>query len=121
MELQASPTALPSADDSSDALSGALAGLQPRADDAAALMRLLGNPHRLLILCALVEGELPVSVLQARVGLSQSALSQHLARLRRADVVVTRRSAQQIYYALPPGPVTALMGTLYRVYCGAGR
>ena len=94
-----------------------LAELQPRAEEAASLLRLLGNPHRLLILCALVEGELSVGQLQARLPLSQSALSQHLARLREAGVVLTRRAAQQIFYALPPGPVTAVMATLHRVYC----
>ena len=71
-----------------------LADLQPRADEAAALLRVLANPHRLLILCALVEGERSVGQLQARLALSQSALSQHLARLREAGVVVTRRAAQ---------------------------
>ncbi len=94
-----------------------LADLQPRADEAAALLRVLANPHRLLILCALVEGERSVGQLQARLALSQSALSQHLARLREAGVVVTRRAAQQIFYALPPGPVMAVMATLHRVYC----
>lgn len=94
-----------------------LAELEPRAAEAAALLRLLANPHRLLILCALVEGEASVGQLQARLPLSQSALSQHLARLREAGVVATRRAAQQIFYALPPGPVTAVMATLHRVYC----
>lgn len=94
-----------------------LADLELRAEEASQLLRLLGNPHRLLILCALVEGELSVGQLQARLPLSQSALSQHLARLREAGVVLTRRAAQQIFYALPPGPVTAVMATLHRVYC----
>lgn len=94
-----------------------LVELEPRAAEAAALLRLLANPHRLLILCALVEGEASVGQLQARLPLSQSALSQHLARLREAGVVATRRAAQQIFYALPPGPVTAVMATLHRVYC----
>ena len=112
MDLQARAAPAPS---------NVLADLRPRAAEAASLMRLLGNPHRLLILCALVEGERSVSALQARVGLSQSALSQHLARMREAGVVATRREAQQIFYALPPGPVTALMTTLHQLYCGDRR
>ena len=97
---------------------GDLAELRPRADEAAALLRLLGNPQRLLIVCALFEGEHSVGQLLARLSLSQSALSQHLARLRAAGVVATRRNAQQVFYALPPGPVTAVMATLHRLYCG---
>ena len=74
--------------------------LQRRAHEASELLKALGNAHRLMILCQLVEGEKSVGELVRSIGLSQSALSQHLARLRRDGIVNTRRSAQTIYYSL---------------------
>ena len=68
--------------------------LRQSAGRAAALLRLLGNEHRLLILCQLGDGELSVGQLQSLVGLSQSALSQHLARMREQGLLATRREAQ---------------------------
>ncbi len=59
-----------------------------------------------------------MSDLQARIKLSQSALSQHLAVLREAGMVETRRSAQTIFYSLPAGPVHRVMQTLHEIYCG---
>jgi DNA-binding transcriptional ArsR family regulator len=94
------------------------------AEDAARLLKVLGNEQRLLILCNLLEGPLTVGELNERVDLSQSALSQHLAVLRDADAVVTSREAQSIRYALPPGPVTRVMALLQEIYCSgapAGR
>lgn len=67
---------------------------------AAAVLRDLANPCRFAVLCILCEGEQCVGTLGERLGLSQSALSQHLARLRRARLVVTRRDQQRIFYAL---------------------
>ena len=87
------------------------------AEEAAGLLRLLGNPQRLRVLCHLAEGELSVGALQARLDLGQSALSQHLARLREAGLVRTRREAQAIHYSLVDGPVRELMGTLHSIYC----
>ena len=74
-------------------------------DEAARVLGLLANSKRLLILCCLVEhDELNVTALASRVGLSQSALSQHLAVLRDDGLVSTRREAQTIYYTLAAGP-----------------
>lgn len=87
------------------------------AAEAAALMRALGNDQRLLILCHLAEGELSVGALQQRLELSQSALSQHLAKLREGELVQTRREGQLIHYSLPEGPVRTLMATLHQLYC----
>lgn len=95
-----------------------LAEMAEHAEDAARLLRALANPHRLLVLCVLWEGELAVGELNARVPLSQSALSQHLAVLREDGLVTTRREAQTIYYRLAPGPAPALIRTLHRIYCG---
>ena len=90
----------------------------PHAKRAAGLLKALANQQRLMILCHLLDGPLAVSELNARVGLSQSALSQHLAVLRDAGVVATEREAQTIYYSLPKGAVTKIIGVLYREYCG---
>ena len=67
---------------------------------AAAMLRLLGNEKRLMILCQLADGELSVGQIQTRVELSQSALSQHLALLREQGVVSTRRDGQTIFYEI---------------------
>ena len=91
----------------------------PHAKSAAGLLKSLANEQRLMILCNLLDGPLAVGELNARIGLSQSALSQHLAVLRDAGVVTTEREAQTIYYSLPNGPVTEIIGVLYREYCTA--
>lgn len=70
------------------------------ADRASAILKAMGNRHRLRILCHLSNGEACVTDLEKVVGLSQSALSQHLARLRHEHLVKTRRRAQTIYYSL---------------------
>lgn len=92
--------------------------LEDKAQPAAALLKAMGNRHRLLILCHLACRELCVGELEALIGLSQSALSQHLARLRRDALVVTRRKAQTIYYSLSGGDAKAIIDTLYRLFCG---
>jgi len=90
-----------------------------KADKAAKLLKSLANAHRLMILCRLHEGEASVSELEAQIPLAQSALSQHLARLRHEGIVTTRREAQTIYYDLAPGPAVALIRQLYALYCGS--
>ncbi len=81
------------------------------------MLRVLGNRQRLLVLCRLVEGECAVGELLAELDLSQSALSQHLAILREAGVVTTRREGQAVHYRLVEGPALALMTTLHAIYC----
>jgi DNA-binding transcriptional ArsR family regulator len=80
-------------------------------------LRTLGNEHRLLILCTLLEGERSVGDLVEKIGLSQSALSQHLARLRRDGLVRTRRSSQTIYYRVSGAEAPAVLATLHSLYC----
>ncbi len=92
--------------------------LQENARRASTLLKAMSNQHRLLILCQLVRGERCVGDLEQIVGLSQSALSQHLARLRRDNLVKTRRSAQTIYYSLAGNEANAVIETLYGLYCG---
>ena len=84
---------------------------------ASALLKAMGNPHRLTILCQLIRAERSVGELERIVGLSQSALSQHLARLRRDKLVKTRRCAQTIYYSLAGNEAETILSTLYRLYC----
>ncbi|MDA8870169.1 metalloregulator ArsR/SmtB family transcription factor [Rhizobiaceae bacterium] len=91
--------------------------LAGRAEDVARQMSLLANPSRLLILCRLAEGEASVGTLQAVVGLSQSALSQHLAKLREGDVVATRRDGQTIYYRIADTQTERVMAALYEIFC----
>ena len=71
-----------------------------------------------MILCQLHGGEKSVTPLQGSVGLSQSALSQHLARLREDGLVKTRRESQTIYYSLATPNVSEMIALLYRLYCG---
>ncbi|WP_090756341.1 ArsR/SmtB family transcription factor [Paracoccus chinensis] len=94
-----------------------IAALQAKADHVAGRLALVANAKRLLILCELVRGERPVSALQAAVGLGQSALSQHLARLREADMVDTRREGQTIHYRISDPDVQVLMAALYEAFC----
>ncbi|WP_414717294.1 ArsR/SmtB family transcription factor [Steroidobacter cummioxidans] len=87
------------------------------AESAADLLKALAHPARLLVLCRLVEGETSVGELQPLVGLSMSALSQHLATLREMELVTTRREAQAIYYSLADGPAIGVLDALYAAYC----
>lgn len=83
---------------------------------ASELLKALANENRLRILCELLEGERCVNVLERVVGLSQSALSQHLARLRRDEVVKTRRDGKTICYSLNGQATAVLLETLYRLF-----
>ncbi len=84
---------------------------------ATSLLRTLANERRLMILCQLVEGELSVGALQPRVGLSQSALSQHLALLREEGVVATRREGQSIFYRVADPAALRVLQTLAELFC----
>ena len=88
-------------------------GLQP----AARLLKAMGNEARLMILCELGGGERSVGTLQRRIGLGQSALSQHLAVLRQNGMVGTRRDSRTIYYSLGDPAVRRIIETLSRIYC----
>ena len=91
--------------------------IQENALRASTLLKAMSNQHRLMVLCQLVPGEKCVSDLEEIVGLSQSALSQHLARLRRDNLVSTRREAQTIFYSLSGDEASAVIETLYSLYC----
>jgi ArsR family transcriptional regulator len=92
--------------------------LQAKAGQVADLLGALANDRRLLILCKLVEtGEATVGALADDIGLSQSALSQHLARMREEGVVTFRREAQTLWYRIADPRVETLLATLHRLYC----
>jgi len=93
--------------------------MRKHATDVARLLKAMGNESRLMILCALAGNEQSVGELNERVDLSQSALSQHLAILRRDGLVSTRRESQTIYYSLLDTEAAQLIRFLYRTYCGA--
>ena len=85
---------------------------------ASALLKLISNQQRLLILCLLHEQEMSVSELNNTLSqLSQSALSQHLAQLRKADLVKVRRDAQTIYYSLTDSKAVSIIHLLHELFC----
>ena len=91
--------------------------LEKNAHKASDLLGAMANTSRLMVLCQLADGEKSVSDLQPMIGLSQSALSQHLAVLRRKHLVRTRRSGQSIYYSLASGEAASIMHTLHDQFC----
>jgi len=91
--------------------------LHQNARDAAEFLKTLGNEWRLMILCSLGDMEKSVGTLENELGIKQSALSQHLARLRRDGLVKTRRDAQTIYYSLSNPEVMKIIGVLQEVFC----
>ncbi len=92
--------------------------LEARAIEAARMLKLLANEQRLTVLCRLSAGEMTVTELGQYVNLSQSALSQHLGKLRAEGLVATRREAQSIYYRLADPVAERLIGVLCDLYGG---
>ena len=92
--------------------------MQQGAARAAALLRAVGNEHRLLVLCLLIEqGEASVGTLLEQVRLSQSSLSQHLARMRDEGLVTFRRDAQTLYYRIADPAAEKLVAALKDIFC----
>jgi len=98
-------------------IDGRTLNLQHHATEAASLLKVMANDRRLVVLCELANaGERSVRELEAVSGLSQSALSQHLAKMRQHGIVQTRRSAQTIYYSLASREAAILIDVLCRLY-----
>jgi DNA-binding transcriptional ArsR family regulator len=95
--------------------------LRANSRKATALLKSMANERRLTILCHLAGGERSVGALEAVLDLSQSALSQHLARLRADKLVLTRREGQTIYYRLASTEATAVMMALHSIYCAPSK
>jgi len=117
MRAVATATRIPAATGAGDAAE--LKRLAKQAGDAAQLLKLLGNEKRLLILCFLASrGEMTVGELVGVVKLSQSALSQHLAKLRADDLVAFRRTAQTLHYRVADRRALQVLQVLKEIYCG---
>jgi len=85
--------------------------------EAVKLLKAVSNERRLLILCHLLQGEMSVGEINEKLDLSQSALSQHLALLRRHKLVKTRKEAQTVFYQLNSSETEALIALLHKLYC----
>jgi len=93
-------------------------GIEKAAAEVASVLRALSNERRLMILCKLVErGEANVNSLAETVGLSQSALSQHLAKMREEGLVTYRRESQTLWYRIADPRIEELLATLHKLYC----
>lgn len=97
------------------------AGMERAAGAASELLKALANPHRLMIVCRLVDGERSVGQLAEALGLRDSTVSQHLALLRRDRLVSARRDGQTIWYSIASEPARAVLEALFRSYCVPGR
>lgn len=91
--------------------------MQQNASAASSLLKTLANPNRLMVLCNIVKQEHTVSELEKLVGLNQSALSQHLSRLRYEGIVHCRRVAQHVYYSIQDERASRILETLHKIYC----
>jgi len=95
-----------------------LATFEAKAGEVAGLLKALGNRRRLMVLCKLVEhGEITVGELARSVALSQSAVSQHLAKMRDEGLVAYRRESQTLWYRIADARTARLLATLYELYC----
>ena len=91
--------------------------MESAADRASTLMKTLGHSGRLMVLCNLADGERSVGELAGRLEMSQSSLSQHLARMRSEGLVTARRESQTVYYSLVQGEAQSIIESLYEIYC----
>lgn len=94
-----------------------LAGMERNAKKAEAMLKVLANAKRLMILCHLVQSEKTVSEIADFSGLSQSAVSQHLAKMRAAELVEADKRGKEVYYRVGSPEVNAILSTLYLIYC----
>lgn len=91
------------------------------ADEAGALLKALSNPHRLMILCQLIDGEKSVGQLADFLGVRDSTASQHLALLRRDSIISGRRDGQTIWYRIASKPALDVIQVLYAAYCAGSK
>jgi len=98
-----------------------LRAMQSAATQACGLLKVLGNPDRLLLLCQLTQGEFCVSELETLLQIQQPTLSQQLGVLREDGLVSTRREGKQIFYKIDSREATAIMQVLYELYCKPGK
>lgn len=91
--------------------------MQVHIDEVTELLKIMAHPERMMVLCQLIEGEVAVAQLQQASLLSQSALSQHLALLRKQRLISARKRSQQVFYSLADHRVKQLIASLQRIFC----
>jgi DNA-binding transcriptional ArsR family regulator len=96
------------------------AGMHGRAEEVSEILKLLGNPHRLLIACLLCEGEYAVSEIEEKLGIHQPTLSQQLGALREAGLIEGQRQAKAVIYSLADARTRHLIDALYRIFSPEG-
>ncbi|GLK86895.1 ArsR/SmtB family transcription factor [Ancylobacter defluvii] len=101
-------------------LSGDVADMKARVGDASAFLKKLSNPDRLLVACALVDGERSVRELEDMLGIRQPGLSQQLAGLREAGLIVGRKEGKQVFYRLADPRVETFIATMHALFCAPG-
>lgn len=94
-----------------------LSEMKVQAETVAVLLKTMAHPERLTVLCQLVDGEVAVRELQENSALSQSAFSQHLAVLRKHNLVKVRKEAQAVFYTLADKRIEALIGSFHNIFC----
>jgi ArsR family transcriptional regulator len=94
--------------------------IHENAERASKFIKALANETRLVVLCALVDGEKNVGELEHLLGVRQPTLSQQLARLRSDELVSTRRQAKQIYYSIASDEAELLLGLISKLFCADG-
>ena len=94
-----------------------IAALEAKAAEATAFLKKLANQDRLMIVCTLLQGEHSVRALEETLGLRQPSLSQQLGELRQAGMIEGRKEGKQMFYRLADERVSALVGTLYQIFC----
>ncbi|MEM9494710.1 MAG: metalloregulator ArsR/SmtB family transcription factor [Pseudomonadota bacterium] len=91
--------------------------LEENVENASQLLKAIASPNRLMLLCALADGEKSVSELTETLGVRQATISQHLARLRQENLVETRREAQSVYYRIADKTAEKIVHILYKRFC----
>lgn len=91
--------------------------MKQRATEVSELLKIMAHPERLIVLCQLMDGEMSANQLQLNSTLSQSAFSQHLAVLRKNDIVTVRKEAQSVFYSLADPRITVLITSFHDIFC----
>ncbi len=100
-----------------DELSPEMREMKMRVAEASAFLKTLSNPDRLLVACALIDGERPVRALEDMLGIRQPGLSQQLAAMREAGLIVGRKDGKQVFYRLADPRVETFIHTMHDLFC----
>ena len=96
-----------------------LAWMRSQAAEVVSLLKVIGNPDRLLLLCQMLQGEYSVGELEQLLDIQQPTLSQQLGVLRNEALVATRREGKYIYYRVSHPHVQVILEVLHQLYCSA--